>query len=73
MTRSSQHVCASCHRPFDSTPLYARDVTYCCASCLSRHLCTCLAEVDLADDGVDGLGLPFGSAVRDETLVQLTQ
>jgi hypothetical protein len=32
-------------------------------------MCTCLIEVDLASDGVDGLGLPFGSTVRDETLV----
>ena len=72
VTRSRQHVCANCQRPFNSIPVYARDVTYCCVSCLSRHLCTCLAAVDLADDGVDGLGLPFGSAVRDEALVALT-
>jgi hypothetical protein len=63
-----QHVCGNCFRPFSATPLYGQDVGYCCAPCLSRHLCTCLTEVDLASDGVDGLGLPFGSAVREEAL-----
>ena len=68
MYGAAQHVCGNCFRPFSSTPLYSRDVSYCCEACLSRHLCTCLTEVDLASDGVEGLGLPFGSAIRDETL-----
>jgi len=66
---AGQLVCANCYRPFNSTPFYSQDVGYCCESCQSRHLCTCLTEVDLASDGVDGLGLPFGTTVRDATLV----
>ena len=69
MYGAAQHVCANCLRSFSSTPFYRADVAYCCEPCLSRHLCTCLTEVDLASDGVDGLGLPFGSTVRDEALV----
>ena len=61
MTRSSRHACANCRRTFTATPFYGRDETFCCRSCESRHLCTCLVEVDLADDGVDGLGLPFAT------------
>jgi hypothetical protein len=61
MPRPRRHTCASCYRTFESAAFYGADRTYCCASCASRHLCTCLIEVDLADDGVDGLSLPFAS------------
>lgn len=69
MHGGAQHVCGNCYRSFSSSPFYSQDVSYCCAACQSRHMCTCLIEVDLASDGVDGLGLPFGSTVRDETPV----
>jgi hypothetical protein len=52
--------CPACHRPFESTPTFRQDVAYCCTSCARGQLCTCLVEADLADDGVDGLTLPFG-------------
>lgn len=65
MNRQYRHACANCHRTFSSEPILGADRTYCCGACASRHLCTCLVEVDLADDGVDGLGLPFASDVPD--------
>ena len=61
MPLSNRHTCASCHRAFESAAFYRAGSTYCCLSCASRHMCTCLTEVDLMDDGVDGLGLPFAS------------
>lgn len=65
MTRPYRHDCANCHRTFSSEPIFAEDRTRCRGACASRHLCTCLEEVDLADDGVDGLGLPFASHAGD--------
>ena len=65
MNRSHRHVCANCHRTFSSEPIFGLDRTYCCGACASRHLCVCLAEVDLADDGVDRLGLAFANHVPD--------
>ena len=53
--------CPACHRPFESTPVFREDVAYCCASCARGELCACLIETDLANDGVDGLSLPFGT------------
>jgi hypothetical protein len=35
------------------------DETYCCAGCAQGGPCICSYEADLADDGVDGLGLLF--------------
>ena len=55
-----QRRCAACHRPFDSDPIFRQDTTYCCRACATGALCSCFVEIDLADDGVDGLGLPFG-------------
>jgi hypothetical protein len=48
-------------------PLFSEDRVYCCAACASRHLCTCLQDVDLADDGVDGLGLLFALETPDRS------
>ncbi len=62
MSPTSPHTCANCLRTFSSSPFGSGNTTYCCRQCEARHLCTCLTEVDLADDGVDGLGLPFGGA-----------
>jgi hypothetical protein len=35
------------------------DEAYCCIGCAGGGPCVCTYEADLADDGVDGLGLPF--------------
>ena len=59
MAPSRTAVCASCRRTFDTPPVFESDLVYCCRPCAARHLCTCLVELDLADDGVNGLGLPF--------------
>lgn len=59
MTHQHWRVCESCRRTFTSVPIFREDRVYCCRSCAVRHFCTCLTEMDLADDGVDGLGLPF--------------
>jgi hypothetical protein len=42
------------------------DEAYCCVGCVVGGPCVCNYEADLADDGVDGLGLPF---VTDSSLV----
>jgi hypothetical protein len=33
------------------------DETYCCVGCAHDGPCVCTYEADLAEDGVDGLGL----------------
>jgi hypothetical protein len=33
------------------------DETYCCVGCAHGGPCVCTYEADLAEDGVDGLGL----------------
>jgi hypothetical protein len=35
------------------------DETYCCLGCAQNGPCVCTYEQDLADDGVDNLGLLF--------------
>ena len=60
MSLALQRRCSGCHRPFDGRPVFVQDTAYCCASCSSGALCVCFVEADLADDGVDGLGLAFG-------------
>jgi hypothetical protein len=35
------------------------DELYCCLGCAGGGPCVCLYETDLADDGVDHLGMPF--------------
>ena len=62
MSRSLQRRCSSCHRPFDGHPVFVQDTAFCCGSCAGGALCTCFVEADLAEDGVDGIGLPFGEA-----------
>ena len=59
MIERKWRVCEECRRTFKSVPIFREDRAYCCGPCARGHLCTCLSEVDLADDGVDGLGLPF--------------
>jgi hypothetical protein len=49
--------CPACHRPFDTEPVFRLDNGYCCSACASGGLCDCFVEPDLADDGVQALGL----------------
>jgi hypothetical protein len=38
-------------------PVYRMDESYCCVGCAQGGPCVCSYEADLADDGVDNLGL----------------
>jgi hypothetical protein len=51
--------CASCDGRITDRPVYRMDGAYCCTGCAAGGPCVCSYEADLADDGVDGLGLPF--------------
>ena len=51
--------CASCDGIITGRPVYRMDETYCCLGCAQGGPCICTYEQDLADDGVDHLGLPF--------------
>jgi len=51
--------CASCEGVITDRPVYRMDEAYCCLGCAQNGLCSCTYEQDLADDGVDHLGLPF--------------
>jgi hypothetical protein len=67
MSPTNARRCAACHRPFRDAPVFRQDTAYCCASCAGGGLCTCFAEADMAEDGVDGLGLPFAHSSRSLT------
>ncbi len=51
--------CASCDALLIDRPVYRMDETYCCFGCAHSGPCMCTYDQDLADDGVDHLGLPF--------------
>ncbi len=51
--------CASCDSLLTDRPVYRMDETYCCLGCAHNGPCLCTYEQDLADDGVDNLGLLF--------------
>lgn len=51
--------CASCEGAITGRPVYRRDEAYCCLGCADGGPCICNYEADLADDGVDHLGLIF--------------
>lgn len=51
--------CASCDGAITGRPVYRMDEAYCCLGCAQNGPCICTYEQDLADDGVDNLGLPF--------------
>lgn len=57
-------LCASCEGVITGRPVYRMDEAYCCSGCSVGGPCTCSYEVDAADDGVDGLGLPFAVEVE---------
>ena len=52
-------ICAACHQRFTTATVFRADVTYCCDACAGGQLCTCRAEEDLAEDGVDRISVPF--------------
>ncbi len=51
--------CASCDGVITGRPVYRMDEAYCCLGCAAGGPCICSYEADLADDGVDHLGMPF--------------
>jgi hypothetical protein len=51
--------CASCEGAIAGRPVYRMDEAYCCVGCAEGGPCLCNYETDLADDGVDHLGLLF--------------
>lgn len=69
--------CASCEAILTGPPVYRMDETYCCVGCAQGGPCVCTYEADLADDGVDHLGLLFPiaepvaaeAAAEDEAVV----
>jgi hypothetical protein len=65
--------CASCDGRITDRPVYRMDEAYCCVGCAEGGPCVCSYEADLAEDGVDNLGLPFpmdaGTAEPDEAFV----
>jgi hypothetical protein len=58
-TQRRRDVCASCETEIEYRPVFRLEETYCCIGCAGGGPCMCLYEQDLADDGVDHLGLPF--------------
>jgi hypothetical protein len=51
--------CASCEGVITGRPVYRMYEAYCCLGCAGGGPCICSYEADLAEDGVDHLGLPF--------------
>lgn len=51
--------CASCDGVITGRAVYRMDEAYCCLGCAEGGPCSCSYEADLADDGVDHLGLAF--------------
>lgn len=49
--------CASCEGFITGRPVIRMEQSYCCIGCARGELCVCTYEADMADDGVDGLGL----------------
>jgi hypothetical protein len=58
--------CACCDGAITDRPIYRMDEAYCCTGCAEGGPCVCTYEADLAEDGVDRLGLafPMAPAVR---------
>jgi hypothetical protein len=55
--------CASCDGFITDRPVYRMDEAYCCIGCSQNGPCICTYEQDLAEDGVDHLGMPFAVQV----------
>jgi hypothetical protein len=64
--------CASCEGEVTGRPVYDRGLEYCCAGCAAGGPCICNYEADLAEDGVDHLGLlvPAGTMPFELTEVE---
>lgn len=60
--------CASCESAITGRPIYFMDETYCCLGCSGGGPCVCTYEADLAEDGVDHLGLLFAIAVTSHEM-----
>lgn len=58
--------CASCDIVLTQRPVYSMDESYCCRGCAGGGPCVCSYDADVADDGVDHLGLPFAVEVPAE-------
>ena len=56
--------CACCEFELTTRPVYRHDEAYCCLGCAGGGPCVCTYEADLADDGVDGIGMPFAVPAR---------
>jgi len=53
--------CASCEGAITGRPVYRMEQAYCCLGCARGEPCICSYEADMADDGVNGLGLLFST------------
>ena len=62
--------CASCEGYITGRPVYRMEVEYCCVGCAMGELCVCTYEADMADDGVDHLGLLVTQAEPTRTTVE---
>ena len=60
-TTTRRDRCASCEIPLTDQPVLRMDEAYCCVGCAQGGPCVCTYEADLAEDGVDRLGLPFAA------------
>lgn len=65
-TRRRRALCASCDGVITEMPVFRMDEPYCCLGCADGGPCICTYEQDLADDGVDHLGLPFAMDAIEE-------
>ena len=64
--------CASCEGVITGRPVTRRDQAYCCLGCAGGELCICTYEADMAEDGVDGLGLLFTASEGTSAQVAAT-
>lgn len=62
--------CASCEGELTGPPVYRMDETYCCRECAHGGPCMCTYEADIAEDGVDGLGLPFALPATSDAVTE---
>lgn len=61
-TKPRPGYCASCELYISGRPVYRMETEYCCVGCAMGDPCSCTYEADMAEDGVDRLGLLFSPA-----------